>query len=160
MTFLFSPRKLEKMNPFWRAYFSEGLKPPTRSVRNPEEHWFGDVFFLKSWSSKYIPVYKKKCIIFTHLLEEMRQFEGKMYKVRNGFRKGVQAVTVFPHCWNSGGSQCSSIKVRWGHKLLFHVVSKKKDGQEFQPMVEICTTTAQEQLSEIGAGGNLGVFRW
>ena len=28
--FLFSPRKLGKMNPFWRAYFSKGLKPPTR----------------------------------------------------------------------------------------------------------------------------------
>ena len=26
---LFSPRKLGKMNPFWRAYFSDGLKPPT-----------------------------------------------------------------------------------------------------------------------------------
>ena len=25
----FSPRKLGKMNPFWRAYFSNGLKPPT-----------------------------------------------------------------------------------------------------------------------------------
>ena len=25
----FSPRKLGKMNPFWRAYFSDGLKPPT-----------------------------------------------------------------------------------------------------------------------------------
>ena len=27
--FLFSPRKLGKMNPFWRSYFSNGLKPPT-----------------------------------------------------------------------------------------------------------------------------------
>ncbi len=27
--FLFSPRKLGKMNPIWRAYFSKGLKPPT-----------------------------------------------------------------------------------------------------------------------------------
>ena len=27
--FLFSPRTLGKMNPFWRAYFSDGLKPPT-----------------------------------------------------------------------------------------------------------------------------------
>ncbi len=28
--FLFSPRKLGKMNPFWRAYFSNGLvQPPT-----------------------------------------------------------------------------------------------------------------------------------
>ena len=28
--FLFSPRKLGKMNPFWRAYFSDGLvQPPT-----------------------------------------------------------------------------------------------------------------------------------
>ena len=26
----FSPRTLGKMNPFWRAYFSKGLKPPTR----------------------------------------------------------------------------------------------------------------------------------
>ena len=31
--FLFSPRKLGKMNPFWRAYFSTGLvQPPTRTV--------------------------------------------------------------------------------------------------------------------------------
>ena len=29
--FLFSPRKLGKMNPFWGAYFSIGLKPPTRN---------------------------------------------------------------------------------------------------------------------------------
>ena len=29
--FLCSPRTLGKMNPFWRAYFSNGLKPPTRS---------------------------------------------------------------------------------------------------------------------------------
>ena len=29
--FLFSPRKLGKMNPFWRSYFSKGLvQPPTR----------------------------------------------------------------------------------------------------------------------------------
>ena len=28
--FLFSPRNFGKMNPFWRAYFSIGLKPPTR----------------------------------------------------------------------------------------------------------------------------------
>ena len=29
--FLFSPRNLGKMNPFWRAYFSNGLvQPPTR----------------------------------------------------------------------------------------------------------------------------------
>ena len=28
--FSFSSRKLGKMNPFWRAYFSNGLKPPTR----------------------------------------------------------------------------------------------------------------------------------
>ena len=27
--FLCSPRKLGKMNPIWRAYFSKGLKPPT-----------------------------------------------------------------------------------------------------------------------------------
>ena len=27
--FLFPPRTLGKMNPFWRAYFSKGLKPPT-----------------------------------------------------------------------------------------------------------------------------------
>ena len=27
--FLFSPRNLGKMNPIWRAYFSDGLKPPT-----------------------------------------------------------------------------------------------------------------------------------
>ena len=27
--FKFSSRKLGKMNPFWRAYFSNGLKPPT-----------------------------------------------------------------------------------------------------------------------------------
>ena len=66
----------------------------------------------------------------------------------------MKTATVFhSRRWTSGGSQCSFIKVRWGHKLLFHVVSKKKDGQEFQPMVEICTTTAQEQLSEIGAFG-------
>ena len=26
--FLFSPRKLGKTNPIWRAYFSDGLKPP------------------------------------------------------------------------------------------------------------------------------------
>ena len=25
----FSPRNLGKMNPFWRSYFSDGLKPPT-----------------------------------------------------------------------------------------------------------------------------------
>ena len=31
--FLFSPRNLGKMNPFWRAYFSNGLvQPPTRST--------------------------------------------------------------------------------------------------------------------------------
>ena len=30
--FLFSPRKLGKMNPFWRAYFSNGLKPSNRFI--------------------------------------------------------------------------------------------------------------------------------
>ncbi len=30
--FLFSPQKLGKMNPFWRAYFSDGLKPPTSNL--------------------------------------------------------------------------------------------------------------------------------
>ena len=31
--FSFSPRKLGKMNPFWRAYFSKGLvQPPTSSI--------------------------------------------------------------------------------------------------------------------------------
>ena len=31
--FLFSPRNLGKMNPFWRAYFSKGLvQPPTRVI--------------------------------------------------------------------------------------------------------------------------------
>ena len=32
--FLFSSRSLGKMNPFWRAYFSKGLKPPTSY-----DHW-------------------------------------------------------------------------------------------------------------------------
>ena len=31
--FVFSPQKLGKMNPFWRAYFSNGLKPPIRWCR-------------------------------------------------------------------------------------------------------------------------------
>ena len=30
----FHPRTLGKMNPFWRAYFSDGLKPPTRQTPN------------------------------------------------------------------------------------------------------------------------------
>ena len=41
--FLFSPRNLGKMNPFWRAYFSKGLKPPTcffvRVVLSPSEDY-------------------------------------------------------------------------------------------------------------------------
>ena len=71
----------------------------------------------------------------------------------------TRSATVFTHCWTLGES-LSSIEVRWGHKFLF----PKKDGQEFQPMVEICTTTAQEQLSEIGAeqsrGVSLIIFCW
>ena len=31
---LFSPRSLGKMNPFWRSYFSDGLKPPTSVVKD------------------------------------------------------------------------------------------------------------------------------
>ena len=30
--FVFSSRKLGKMNPFWRAYISDGLKPPTSNI--------------------------------------------------------------------------------------------------------------------------------
>ena len=30
--FVFSSRKLGKMNPFWRVYFSDGLKPPTSNI--------------------------------------------------------------------------------------------------------------------------------
>ena len=34
--FCFSPRKLGKMNPFWRAYFSDGLvQPPTSLTIRP-----------------------------------------------------------------------------------------------------------------------------
>ena len=36
--FLFSPRKLGKMNPFWRAYFSDALvQPPPRVVFGAHE---------------------------------------------------------------------------------------------------------------------------
>ena len=33
----FSPRKLGKMNPIWRSYFSKGLKPPTRGLHLPKQ---------------------------------------------------------------------------------------------------------------------------
>ena len=44
--FLFSPRKLGKMNPFWRAYFSKGLvQPPTRPfVKNSIVLLLSEVF--------------------------------------------------------------------------------------------------------------------
>ena len=64
-----------------------------------------------------------------------------MYKVRNGI-----SLTSLDF-W--GVSVVLSRFVGWDHKFLLPT----KDGQEFQPMVEICTTTAQEQLSEIGAFG-------
>ena len=63
---LFSPRKLGKMNPFWRSYFSDGLKPPTRGGQDSNStnltqptidwvpHWFtimDDKGKYSTWSS-------------------------------------------------------------------------------------------------------------
>ena len=43
--FLFSPRKLGKMNPFWQAYFSKGLvQPPTSPI------FFGVFWTVGRWS--------------------------------------------------------------------------------------------------------------
>ena len=48
--FSFSPRKLGKMNPIWRAYFSIGLKPPTRYVFG--KYHQSPVYFYDSWRNK------------------------------------------------------------------------------------------------------------
>ena len=45
-----SPRKLGKMNPIWRAYFSIGLKPPTRYVFG--KYHQSPVYFYDSWWKK------------------------------------------------------------------------------------------------------------
>ena len=37
--FVFSPRTLGKMNPFWRAYFSDGLVQPPTSLHRPPVFW-------------------------------------------------------------------------------------------------------------------------
>ena len=53
--FLFSPRNLGKMNPIWRAYFSNGLgnQPPTRFwFKNP---FFWGVVFFFCWDSFWKP---------------------------------------------------------------------------------------------------------
>ena len=44
--FLFSPRKLGKMNPFWQAYVSIGLKPPTSKITQIGKSSGDVVFFL------------------------------------------------------------------------------------------------------------------
>ena len=52
--FLVSPRKLGKMNPFWRAYFSNGLvQPPTRIVSGGSfclSSFFHEPFMIDSQS--------------------------------------------------------------------------------------------------------------
>ena len=56
--FLCSTRNLGKMNPFWRAYFSDGLvQPPTRGVFSPVTVCFFfkfSVLGLEEWSS-FVP---------------------------------------------------------------------------------------------------------
>ena len=45
--FLFSPWKLGKMNPVWRAYFSNGVvQPPSRLVKGPYKPICKDCFLL------------------------------------------------------------------------------------------------------------------
>ena len=51
--FLFSPQKLGKMNPFWRAYFSNGLvQPPTRRGK-AQKTIFANLSFLSFNSSSH-----------------------------------------------------------------------------------------------------------
>ena len=59
----FSPRKLGKMNPFRRAYFSDGLKPPTRKRAlyppgNEQSH-------ITLFFSLFVPIFLGICYFFT-----------------------------------------------------------------------------------------------
>ena len=56
---LFSPRSLEKMNPFWRAYSSNGLKSPTRKHTNTP--WLLRNIEERGWLCFCTPIFKWEC---------------------------------------------------------------------------------------------------
>ena len=59
--FLFSPRKLGKMNPVWRSYFSHGLvQPPTRNLQDgqakssAQRDWKdGNISYIERFNSRW-----------------------------------------------------------------------------------------------------------
>ena len=57
--FYFHPY-LGKMNPFWRAYFSNGLKPPTRN--SPEEKKGHRTDLQNPWSLPMVSVFLSTCM--------------------------------------------------------------------------------------------------
>ena len=59
---LFSTRKLGKMNPFWRAYFSNGLVETTVCFR-PSLWFFFQIFGLGAWGM-FIQVPHPVCFLF------------------------------------------------------------------------------------------------
>ena len=63
--FLFSPRNLGKMNPFWRAYFSKGLKPPTSGCFMVEK--------FRPFFSRWVARLVLKDVIRSTLLENTKK---------------------------------------------------------------------------------------
>ena len=85
---LFSPRKLGKMRPFWRSYFWNGLKPPTRPnlyfptifsvlVLSSEQNVFQVVLLIVQKSTKP-PLY----LWYQTLITVIEQFKGRFSPFR------------------------------------------------------------------------------
>jgi len=72
--FLCSPLKLGKMNPIWRAYFSDGLVQPPTSYSMHQK--FSRGFDCASWRLQAVPLAKDCFNSISGALESIRRFGG------------------------------------------------------------------------------------
>ena len=115
---LFSPQSLGKMNPIWRAYFSNGLKPPTRWAMKNTPGYLGYVVDYITQSHRIDPC--MDLFIYLHDFGEKwphsRGNVGKCW-VRGSFGRKFMPQTM----WKNSFGKASKFSLLF---LIFKSIQK------------------------------------
>ena len=114
---LFSPRKLGKMNPFWRAYFSKGLVQPPTTTTHCNQKLGGSTTIASCWLSRIFFCQVDTSIDFS-LRKKRIDVRGKWNSKKSPFplgktlEKPYRLEAFFRHA-------TLGFPIRWGFPKLF-----------------------------------------